>query len=73
MPKQLISTAQAAEMLGVRPQTMRIWRVKGCGPKYVRYGGTRGKVFYHPDEIQSWLVMRTYDSTSEESARRRVA
>lgn len=67
---QLLSTAQLAEMLGLQPQTLRLWRYNGKGPRYVRYGGPQSRVFYSQSEVHEWLLKRQYASTSEESAKR---
>lgn len=34
----LLTTIQAAEYLGLSPQTLADWRHKGAGPKFVRVG-----------------------------------
>ena len=36
--KKLLDTAEAAEILKVKPQTMSLWRTKGEGPSYVKVG-----------------------------------
>lgn len=36
--EELLSTAEAARMLALKPQTLRKWRADGTGPKYVRVG-----------------------------------
>jgi len=65
----LLSTKRAAEMLDLQPQTLRIWRLKGIGPRYVRYGGPRGRVTYRESDIEAWIAERVHESTSEESAK----
>ena len=67
---QLMSTAQVAEMLGLQPQTLRLWRYHGKGPRYERYGGSKSRAFYSLSDIHEWLQKRRYGSTSEESAKR---
>jgi predicted DNA-binding transcriptional regulator AlpA len=66
----LIPTAEAAEMLGLQPQTLRKWRVKGVGPPYVRFGGPSGRVAYRRSEIEAWLRARTFESTAAETVAR---
>ena len=66
----LFTTKQAADRLQLNAQTLRSWRVKGIGPKYIRFGGPMGRVAYRPADIESWLSERTFQSTSEESAAR---
>jgi len=68
MRDEYLTTQQLAEMLGgLRPQTLRSWRVRGCGPPYIRIGrGTRAKVLYRLSVVHAWLDERTYRNTSEE-------
>lgn len=37
-PDRLLTTAQAAERLGMAEQTLANWRCAGVGPAYVRVG-----------------------------------
>jgi DNA-binding transcriptional MerR regulator len=67
--EKLLSTAEAARILGLVPQTLRIWRSRGGGPAYVRYGGPRGRVYYHPEDLNKWLEDRKAENTSEETVR----
>jgi len=62
-----LTTNQLAERLQVRPQTLRVWRLAGKGPRYVRLGSRRGRVLYPIAEVDTWLEDRTFGSTSEES------
>ena len=34
---RLLEPKEAAELLGVAPDTLRYWRYEGRGPKYVKY------------------------------------
>ncbi|MDD5307603.1 MAG: helix-turn-helix domain-containing protein [Deltaproteobacteria bacterium] len=66
---ELISTAEAARRLGVRPQTLRKWRYLGNGPRFVRIGQLRtGRAVYRPSDLEAWLMARTFTSTAAESA-----
>lgn len=65
----LLPSDDAAILLGLKPQTLRAWRLRGMGPPYVRIGhGQRGRVFYRGDDLSRWLESRTFGSTSEETA-----
>ena len=65
---QLVTNAGAAELLGVQPQTLRRWRCVGGGPPYVRLGrGPGARVAYRLSDLNEWLNMRTFASTSEET------
>jgi transposase-like protein len=66
----MLTTSQTALRLGVRPQTLRKWRLLGKGPKYIRLGESSGsRVSYRLSEIEDWLGRHSYSSTSEESAK----
>lgn len=61
-----IPSTQAALKLGIRPHTLACWRMKGCGPSYVRLGGPHGRVVYAEEEVAAYLASRTFKSTAEE-------
>ena len=37
-PIKLLNNAQTAELIGVRPNTLEIWRIQGKGPAYRKVG-----------------------------------
>jgi len=56
-------------MIGIKPNTLEIWRVKGKGPRFVKLGRARqAGVAYSRSEVERWLSERTVSSTSEYSA-----
>lgn len=60
---QLLSTKQAAELLGVSPRTLERWRCyRSDGPPY-RALGTR--CLYHPADLEAWLESRRRRHTSD--------
>lgn len=63
-----LTTAEAAERLRVAPQTMRIWRSRGDGPRFSK--PTANRVLYAEEEISRFLQDRTYSSTADETTRR---
>lgn len=70
MTEQLVPSPQAARMLGVEPQTLRVWRLLGKGPRYCRLSdNARGRAAYRVEDLEEWLRARTFGSTSEEAAR----
>jgi len=69
--EHLVSTTEAARVLGVQKQTLAVWRLRGRGPRYVRFGGHRGRVVYDVGDLEEWISARKYESTSQE-ARARV-
>lgn len=67
-PEVLLSCPQVASILGLRPQTLRKWRLRGKGPRYVRLGsGPGARVAYRKTDLGEWLDQRTYLSTSDET------
>lgn len=67
-----LTTDEAAARLHVLPQTMRLWRLRGVGPKFTK--PSRSRVLYQEEQIEAFLEARTFGSTAEESeARRRSA
>lgn len=69
--EEVLNTIQAAKVLGRQPQTLRLWRLRGGGPKYLRLGnGVHARVAYRPSDLDAWLRARTFCSTSEEAVRK---
>jgi len=67
----LLSSPAAAAFLGMRPQTLRKWRVKGTGPRYLRLGsGPQARVAYRVVDLEAWLSSRSFASTAEETRKR---
>jgi len=61
----LITTREAAAMLGVAPRTLEGWRLRGGGPRYVAVGRL---VRYRRAELERWLAERERASTSDRRA-----
>lgn len=71
---RLVSTPETAHMLGIKPQTLRIWRLKGIGPRYRRLGASiHGRVVYDEADVVEWASENRYFSTSEETAKQGMA
>ena len=66
MKAQYINTKEAAELISMRPQTLRRWRSLGKGPIYIRLGGRNGKALYRLSDLEAWLRQRTFSSTVQE-------
>jgi len=67
-PAQLLTSVQTAQLIGVKPQTIRLWRLQGKGPTYVRLGDSpKARVGYFESDILDWLNNRRFSSTSEET------
>jgi excisionase family DNA binding protein len=52
-PDQLLTTAEAAEILNTPVATLRWWRHQGKGPKAFRLGPR--KVMYKKSDLHRWL------------------
>lgn len=61
---RLLSTTEAAVVLGWKAQTLRARRLRGGGPPYIRLGRTR--VAYASEDLKEWLQGRRFRSTTEE-------
>ncbi|POX87614.1 transcriptional regulator [Mycobacterium kansasii] len=51
-----VESTVAAPMIGVEPQTLKLWRRKGIGPRYVKFGN---RVRYRVSDIEAWLSEHT--------------
>lgn len=57
------TTQQAAEIIGLKPSTLEVYRVRGLGPRWVRIGR---KVLYPSDELEAFQAsLKRRQSTSE--------
>lgn len=64
-----LSNAQAASVIGVTPGTLKVWRVQGKGPRFVKLGPAKqAGVVYRRADVEAWLNERTFTSTSAYSA-----
>ena len=59
---RLIKAKLAAEYLGASRQTLAHWRVRGDGPPYAKLGG---RIVYDLSDLESWVSVRSFKSTSE--------
>ena len=69
----LLTTADAAKILCKKEQTLRLWRLRGLGPRYVRFGGLTGRVGYRSEDIEAYIKAHTFGSTSEEAVKAKLA
>jgi hypothetical protein len=53
-----LTSAEAAEILGVKPETLAVWRCTKRYPiKYIKIGS---KVFYKSEDIKAFIESRIY-------------
>ncbi len=60
-----MTTKEAAAFMGLRSNTLEIWRVRGTGPKFVKLGRA---VRYRLPDIESYIESQLRSSTSEQTA-----
>ncbi|MAZ17622.1 MAG: excisionase [Ahrensia sp.] len=62
---RLISTREAAEVLGVSSSYLAKSRLTGEGPRFIKIGA---RVLYRPSDLDAWLSERSRSSTAEYDA-----
>jgi uncharacterized protein YjcR len=65
MLKATYRNREAAEYLGVSPNTLNNWRVQGKSPKYSKASGKNGMIFYTQASLVNWLDSNQRISTSD--------
>ncbi len=60
---ELLNTPEAAKRLGLTPQYLKVLRVTGDGPPFVKVA--RRAVRYRASDIEDWLATSTFRSTTE--------
>ncbi|MGH6697541.1 helix-turn-helix transcriptional regulator [Sphingopyxis sp.] len=56
---------EAAALIGITPATLRFWRCKGKGPRFIKLGQSKqAGVCYDPADIEAWKAARKFASTS---------
>ena len=61
--EKLISTEDAADLVRLRPQTLRSLRSKGGGPDFIKLAQNR--VAYRPADLERWTESRRRRSTCD--------
>ena len=54
--KRHLTGAEVAEILGVKPDTVRAWRWRGQGPPFNQPAGKGTQATYDPDVVDMWLT-----------------
>lgn len=50
-----LKDTEVAEMINVSVYTLRTWRERGRGPKFIKAEGKRGVVRYSIDDVLKWI------------------
>jgi predicted DNA-binding transcriptional regulator AlpA len=58
----IMDSAQLAEFLTNKKNTIEGWRIKGIGPKYIKIGRL---VRYRISDVEEWLESQVRSSTSQ--------
>ena len=64
----LLTTKEAARLLGLAPKTLENLRSRGGGPRYAKIGN---RVRYRPADLDDWISERMRASTAGERKRRK--
>lgn len=64
VPSTLLTTEQAAEILGLTPRFLQVRRLRGDGPAFIRISSNC--VRYRSEDLEAWLDERVRRSTSGE-------
>lgn len=64
-----LSNKEAAIYLGVKENTLEVWRCKHKGPRYSKIGS---RVLYDVDDLEEFFKARSVDTMESESKPRRA-
>lgn len=64
---ELLTTKEASRYLKLRPNTLEIWRLRGVGVKYCKFGRA---VRYRLSDLQEFVEASVRTSTSDGGASR---
>ncbi|MEO5347956.1 MAG: helix-turn-helix domain-containing protein [Magnetococcus sp. YQC-9] len=65
---RLLTVAESAVLLRIKPRTLDNWRCRGFGPIYVTAGG---KILYDEKDLKKWIAQRKVDPTERDGRRKR--
>lgn len=64
--KAMLNEDEAAELLGIKPQTLAVWRCRGANDlKFVKVGRA---VRYRLSDVEAWVEKRTGTSVAAVNA-----
>ena len=70
----LLSNEQTAAILGVRPNTLEIWRCKGKGPAFIKLGEhPSSPIRYQRSRVTAWIDAHLHASTSSYAIANKMA
>lgn len=61
----LLDNEQTSSMLGIKPNTLEIWRCKGKGPRFIKLGNEKqSPIRYRRTDVAEWIDQQSFASTS---------
>jgi hypothetical protein len=61
----LLTNDEAAALLGIKPNTLEIWRCKGKGPRFIKLGREKqSPIRYRRTDVAEWIDQQSFASTS---------
>jgi hypothetical protein len=64
----LLTSKEAATLLGIKSNTLEIWRHQGRGPSFLKLGDSpQSTVRYQRSAVVAWASQRSFTSTSGHS------
>ncbi|MBN2971964.1 helix-turn-helix domain-containing protein [Roseomonas aeriglobus] len=64
----LLDNEQTSTLLGIKPNTLEIWRCKGKGPRFIKLGTEKqSPIRYWRTDVADWIERQSFASTSEYS------
>lgn len=61
--ERLLTQGEAADLLHVQARTLESWRMRGIGPKFIRY--TSRAIRYRPADLHAFLERHEVAPTGE--------
>lgn len=69
MNREFLTPKELADLLGLSPITLAVWRSRRVGPPYIKLGdGKSAKVLYPADKLEAWLEKRLREPRRHECA-----
>lgn len=66
---ELLTNEQTADLLGIRPNTLEVWRCNAKGPPFIKMGThPSSPIRYQRSRVMAWIEANTHNSTSSYSA-----
>lgn len=61
----LLDNERTSSLLGIKPNTLEIWRCKGKGPRFIKLGSEKqSPIRYRRADVAEWINQQSFASTS---------